>query len=261
MSLRDKLGLYGPNKSKWTEEVYDAIMRSGVSWVVWRTDADPVAPMRLYRMGKSVVAQAVDMFSGDPWKRPEDVVGYVKSRVVRVCPPGTPLVLDNEPNQFAEHSGPWYAEQYTRFLRAVYALWRWQGFGGDYPLVFPALMPGPDRATDVWLAIAREDLNESDYVGLHAYWQRADLIDSYVWGRPWSRVELDGVPGPCLVLEYGNTLPNGGHAAHLAEYETWLRTLPDRVQAACLFILDPTPDWSHLAVTPEVIDWLAALED
>lgn len=261
MSVRETLGLYGPNTTTWGSNTYHHIERAGVRWVVWRTDADQSAPRQLERMGLHVLAQAPDAFGSNPWLAPaaraQELLTLIRAR----CPVGTPVVVDNEPQVHPRAASLWHAEQYTRYLRALHATWRWLDPASHYPLISPALACGPDRNGVLWHGIAREPETEADGVALHAYWQTRDTIDDSDFGAPWELLPPPSRNRPLYVLEYGQTAPEGSHQDYLAQYETWLRALPATVQCACLFILDGTPDWQRFAIAEPVLDWLAHLED
>jgi hypothetical protein len=260
MSLRDILGLYGPNKPTWSGAAKTDILDSRVSWVVWRTDSDPSAPQWAYEHGLSVIAQVPDRFSGNPYTHVSTAVALDYADVSERCLPGTLFVPDNEPNPHPKTATAWHAEQWTRYLRAYIATWRWLDPGGVYPLITPALAVGPDRNGRLWHETARENLHEADGIGLHAYWQNNDQIDDSDFGAPW--LLLGNLPSSdnLYVLEYGNTLPGLTHADTLDEYAAFLRGLPTSVKCAALFGVDLTDDWIRFRITRPVIEWLARLE-
>lgn len=260
MSLRDRLGLYGPNKPQWTDGVYQDIDRAKVKWVVWRTNTDPDAPQILANAGYNVIAQAPDRFSNDEWLDPAYQAGQDYNIVAATCRPGTPYVPDNEPNLNPLRAGAWYAEQWTRYLRAYMAVWRWLDAAGHYPLVTPALAVGPDRNGSLWHHTGSENEREADSRGLHAYWQVHEQIADPNFGAPWKLIPNTITDSDLYVLEYANTLPELTHAQTLPEYETFLRSLPPNVHCACLFGLDLTHDWDRFRITEPVLDWLAELQ-
>ena len=259
MIRREILGLYGPNRPSWRDADYEALVRSKVSWVVWRLDADPSAPKALAAMGIQPIAQALDRFSGAAWLDPARQATSDYEVVQRTCPPGTPFVPDNEPNLNPLRAGNWYAEQWTRYLRAYMAVWRWLDAAGAYPLVTPALAVGPDRNGELWLDIGAENLSEANGQGMHAYWQNEVSIQNPHFGAPWELGRRRLVVPKHYVIEYANTLPDLTHADTLDQYETFLRGLPAHVRCACLFGLNLTPDWDRFAVSEPVLDWLAGL--
>jgi hypothetical protein len=260
MSLRDVLGLYGPNKPTWTEEAKTDILNSRVSWVVWRTDSDPSAPQWAFEHGLNVIAQDSDGFNGDPYLDPVDQVADAFAFISKHCPPGTLFVPDNEPNLHPKTATAWHAEQWTRYFRAYMAYWRYLDPGGRYPLITPALSVGPDRNGALWHQTQNENLLEADGVGLHAYWQLPEQITDEAFGAPWELLPNHAVTDPTYVLEYGNTLPGLTHADTLDQYTAFLRELPASVKCAALFGVDLTDDWIRFRITRDVIEWLAQLE-
>ena len=261
MSLRDILALYGPNRPHWEPSTYVRLRRSGVRRVVWRTDSDVVAPHQLHNLGVDVVAQAPDRFGDRAYTDPTNAVGDAWTVVSRTCWPGTPVVLDNEPQRRSDRAGQWYAEQYTRYLRAVHARWRWIDHEGHYPLVTPGLATGPDRNGRTWHQVGSENLLEAAGIGLHAYWEDSPSADAPEFGCPWELLPPAGDGKPLWILEFGNTRRGFTHEDHLPEYERWLRRLPDTVQLAALFLLDGTTDWPQYEISDRVLDWLANLRD
>lgn len=260
MIRREVLGLYGPNRPSWRDHDYEALKRAGVSWVVWRLNADPAAPAILASAGYRVIAQAPDRFNGNAHLDPAQQAARDYEVVQRTCPPGTPYVPDNEPNPNPLRAGTWYAEQWARYLRAYMAVWRWLDAAGNYPLITPALAVGPDRNGELWLDIGAENLREANGQGMHAYWQDEFSIQNPHFGAPWELGDLPAAGAALYVLEYANTLPNLTHADTLDQYETFLRGLPAHVRCANLFGLNLTPDWDRFAVLELVLDWLAGLQ-
>ncbi len=259
MISRDVLGLYGPNRPSWRAADYEAFHRAAISWVVWRLDADPAAPKVLASMGIQPIAQAPDRFSSNAWLDPAQQAARDYAVVSRTCPPGTPFVPDNEPNLNPLRAGAWYAEQWTRYLRAYMAVWRWLDAAGAYPLIAPALAVGRDRNGELWHEVGRENLREADARGLHAFWQDELSVQDPHFGAPWELLPLPTTASNLYVLEYANTLPGVTHADTLRQYEAFLRGLPAGVRCSCLFGLNLTPDWDRFAVSEPVLDWLANL--
>jgi hypothetical protein len=260
MSLRDVLGLYGPNKPVWSLEAKQQILDSRVKWVVWRLDADPSAPSWLDAAGIRVIAQDSDGFNGDPYLDPVAEAAQVFALLEERCPPGTLMVPDNEPNLHPKTATAWHAEQWTRYLRAYMAYWRYLDPGGHYPLITPALAVGPDRNGALWHQTQLENLVEADGRGLHAYWQFTEQIRDPDFGAPWELLRNEEIPPSLYVLEYGNTWPQFTHADTLSQYETFLLGLPTTVKCAALFGVDLTDDWIRFRITRDVIEWLARLE-
>lgn len=260
MIRREVLGLYGPNRPKWGDEVYMAYQRARVAWGVWRLDADPAAPKALAAIGVQPIAQAVDRFNANAWLNPAHQAVQDYNVVSATCPDGTPFVPDNEPNLSPLRAGTWYAEQWTRYLRAYMAVWRWLDHAGRYPLITPALAVGPDRNGDLWHVVGHENLVDADGQGLHAYWQYAGQIEQGHFGSPWHYVPTIGRPKQLYVLEYANALPRLTHEQTLDQYETFLRALPTEVVCAALFGVGLTPDWDRFGITEPVLDWLAGLQ-
>lgn len=260
MIRREVLGLYGPNRNSWSNAVYEAYRRARVSWGVWRLDADPTAPGKLRDMGVQPIAQAIDRFNGNAWLDPAHQVIQDYNVVSLTCPPGTPFVPDNEPNLNPLRAGTWYAEQWTRYLRAYMAMWRWHDHAGRHPLITPPLAVGPDRNGSTWHSIGRENLQEADGQGLHAYWQYPDQTADSGFGQPWSLLPNDIRGTNLYVLEYSNTLDALTHEQTLDQYEAFLAGLPASTRCAALFLLDPTADWQRFALSEAVLDWLAGLQ-
>ena len=260
MIPRDVLGLYGPNREYWDDQVYRDIADARVRWVVWRADADTTAPGKLANMGVNVIAQCPDAFGDDPHLDPALECQNLFAEVSQYCPPGTPVVFDNEPNLNPLRAGSWFAEQWTRYARAYMATWRYYDSGGQFPVVLPALAVGPDRNGSLWNQTQTENLTEADGIGLHAYWQSADQIQQPHFGRPWHLIPLHLEYRPKYVIEYGNTLPGLTHSATLDQYELFLGGLPSTVRCACLFGLHLTDEWNRFRITRDVIEWLARLE-
>lgn len=260
MTLRDILGLYGPNKPKWSEEAYQAIIDSRVSWVVWRLDADPEAPQILASKGINVICQDIDGWSADPFAAPALEAAQAFNEVCERCPPGTPFVFENEPNLDPKRAGIWHAEQWARFARAYMAQWRWLDPAGQFPLILPALAVGPDRNGRLWHRTNWENLRECDGIGLHAYWQQPDQVMQPDFGQPWALLDHAFSARESYVLEYANTHPGLTHADTRDQYNLFLHSLPLTVKCACLFGVDLTDEWSRFSVSRDVIEWLARLK-
>ncbi len=261
MSIREKLAIYGPNKRKWSVQVYEAIEHSGVKWVVWRTDADPEAPMRLEHMEIKVIVQGVDRFNLSPWVNPIELAESHWQLLNRVVPPGSEICWDNEPQLDPKRAGRWFAENWTRYCRSYMAHWRWMDHGGRHPLILPALAVGWDRNGAVWHQVQEENLREAEGVAHHAYWQDPSDRWTKQFGDPLNLLPTEDGRYNNYILEFGSTALGRRHDDHLVDYEEWLRALPDSVRVAALFILDPTDDWQELAITDAVLNWFHNLAD
>ncbi len=188
---------------------------------------------------------------------PQEFVAYMAPIINRLRPWVKKFEIHNEPNHHTGLEG-WgatddhardFLQWYLEVLRRLRQVAPWAQFG--FPGLAPGDYPHRDRA---WLAICRPAIEQSDWLGVHCYWQY-DNMRHPEWGLRF-RLYHDMFPNkPLEITEFGdstNVSPEGTFRAlkaddHIAqEYADYYTLLLnyDYVRSASAFILSsPDPQW------------------
>jgi len=247
-----KSGIYGANIPWWDDSLFELVGEGRFKWAVVRTDTSPVMAQRLFYQGLDVVMQFPDTFNR--WALPSP--GEAARAMLNTLRPFTPfskiVCLDNEPNLEIDRSSNWYAEEFTRWYRALVAAFRYYDRLCHWQPVFPAIIGHPQRNYDYWLGVNKENILESEYVAVHCYWDRAWHMTEYEHGGLYLRYHGWYPEKKLLILEYNSCKPDVTEAELCQQLPQYLVGLPDYVLCACYFILGGTPEWNKFWLTPAV---------
>jgi len=254
--LKAKHGVYGANVPWWDERHFGLIERGGFTSVIVRTDTSPDVARRLYDAGYRVIVQTIEDFAGNCWANPYDCALKYFHRAAPFASYSNMLVIENEPNLFLGRHTRWFAEQFTRYIRAVWSIFKWLDPGSHWKLISPAMAVPLDRDPHIWYSIARDTLELFNYIGCHCYWQAAWQRDSNDWGRQYLMLH-DLFPNKEIIItEYGNSNPAASWEKRASDYIAFLEKLPDYVESAHVFILGGAEDWNMFHLNEALCDKL-----
>jgi len=249
-------GVYGSNIPWWPDEHYELIAKAGFSSVIVRTDTSPEVAERLEEAGFRVIVQTLEHFAGNPWANPRDVAETYFARAAPFAKYSEYLIVENEPNVHEERAGQWYGEQFCRYIRAVWAYFKWLDPGSHWKLISPAMCNLPDRYPLRWYQACRETFESFDFIGVHCYWQSVWQRDNPEWGELYRWVRKLFPKKAMMITEYGNSNPQASDDERIRDYVAFLSKLPRYVVSAHLFILGGTDDWKIFHLNKRIAEGL-----
>jgi len=165
-------------------------------------------------------------------------VPYLRSLVAAGYRPW--VEIGNEPNlelhPYAEQAfGTWYGQVLAALRQAV----------PEASYGYPGLAPNR-RERQWWMANAAA-IEQSDWVGVHAYWQSARQMLDPRQGLEVVEVHRLFPDRPVLITEAGNDSYRATSGERAEEYARFLRTVArlPYVRAVYFFILSGTPEWQR----------------
>lgn len=250
--MNPKSGIYLPNDSQLRSGHFDLLRAGQFKWAVARFGFAQGQLEEQTEQGLTIIMQAPDHFSDAPFSDPWAYAAWCYQQLMSYEGISTIAVLDNEPNLDVCRSSLWHAEQFCRWYRAVVAHFRYLDPGSHWRLPFPALVAHPLSNWSAWLAINEENIDESDGLAWHSYWQTPDQMFSpdWAWGFEEASKEFGGPD--VYITEYSNSAPDTPGVVQGEQYQQFLKQLPDYVQMAAKFILGGTEVWRSFWLTPEI---------
>jgi hypothetical protein len=255
----DKNGIYMPNRPWAKLEEWEKFRRAKFKWAVVRTDSSPDMAKLCVEQGAKVIVQLPDHWNRDPFSNPfswaqeciHAVSGFERYSEI--------VVLDNEPNLGLSTGTQWHAEEFTRWYRVVAAAFRYLDKACHWKLCFPAICHPHDDLGQYWLRTNVENIQESEYVGIHSYWHNTADFEQTYGMREVKAYNICPEGLEYLVLEYG-TPDRATSGQRRGVQDTWfLRELPCNALAGCKFILGGTNQWSDFFLSNEEAEALGAM--
>jgi len=175
---------------------------------------------------------------------PQEFASRHLSTIARLRHFVTKFEIHNEPNHHERYEG-WgstdadardFRSWYLEVLRLLRRGAPWAKFG------FPGLAPNDPHRDLPWLDICKDAILESDWLGVHCYWQY-DNMGSKEWGKRFLYYH-EKFPGmPLEITEFGDSTPNVSSDRIAKEYPAYYRMLwmYPYVRSASAFILS-SPD-------------------
>lgn len=255
-----KSGIYGANVPSWAESHFELVKKGKFQWAVIRSDSLPSNAAKLRQLDIEIVMQFPDTFDCGSFPPPGDLGREMVNALRPFAAFSRIVCLDNEPNWAIARSSNWYAEEFTRWYRALAASFRYWDRACHWQLVFPALIGHPERNFEYWLHISKENIVESEYTAVHCYW--ATDIDMFrkLHGRLYQSYHEAYPTKRLMILEYNSCKPGVTEDELCHQLPEYLRSLPDYVQCACYFILGGTEEWQKFFLTPRVAETLGRMQ-
>jgi len=247
----DHHGAYGSNTWLWDTTDYWKLDVAKFKWAVVRLDTTPEVCQALASRGVKIILQAPDIFNKgmvDPGIYARNVweKAWLRARWARY------IVLDNEPNLYIDRASRWWAEQYTRWYRAVMATFRYyDSYTCHFRIIHPAFVSHEAHNFETWLAITQENQIESDAVSAHCYWEQHDLMTDLEFGGSWLRVKGQYPHKPLFITEFCPAIPGLSPQEKAQEIGLYLNFTTEDVVAVCYFILGGTKDWEKYHLSAE----------
>lgn len=259
-TAKDRNGIYGPNTHVWTPQDFERIERGAFRHALVRTDVAKEALYDLRHQGIEIVHQLPDHWASDPHDSPTAGFLRLMEALEGRAEKGEPAVPDNEQNLQARLSY-WHAEQWTRYYRALWALWKWHDPAQHTPIIYPAVSPNDPVSVLVWASITTYNPEWLWQYGAHCYWQNNDQLQTQL-DRLHYIANVAPLPhGAIHVLEYANTDPNVPEEEKARQYVRFLTEVPEEVLDCYLFMLGGTPEWAAYFPSDVVLDALASLPE
>jgi hypothetical protein len=176
------------------------------------------------------------------------------------------IEIHNEPNHRDGIEGwgkeIYHARQFAAWYMRVLVDLRALGFGG---LGWPGLAVGEwAHGERSWMKVNRANIRASDWIGVHAYWQRAEEVDDRRLGGNWRLYRRRWPNRRVFVTEAGNSschnpeLPQVGPERQRAEYLAWCRAAAaGGVAGVAFYMLGGSEDWRGFRLYPETVRALA----
>jgi hypothetical protein len=159
--------------------------------------------------------------------------------------------VHNEPNHVTGLEGWGATEQDARSFRSWYDLVYpslkanapWATFG------FPGLAPNWPHNDILWLDVCRKQVQKSDWLGCHTYWQYENML-SDDWGLRFKRYRIKFPQKRIEITEFGDSTParSPEEIARLyPAYYTELQKYPYIGSASSFIMSSPDPQWEPFA--------------
>jgi hypothetical protein len=145
---------------------------------------------------------------------------------------GELVLIHNEPNLAQEGLGrAWadangFAAWYSQVLTALRAHFPNLLYG------FPGLSPQPE--TPQWIVDCQDVIKQSDWIGVHAYWQTPEQMTELLHGGYWQHYLFLG--GLIYITECANVNPLASKLDKASQYIQYWSILPEPVVAAFSFV-------------------------
>jgi len=256
----EKSGIYGSNVGLWSERDKELFKLGRFKWAVVRTDTNAIMADFATSLGATVIMQFPDQFNTGHWPPPGDYARFCYDTLTHFSQFSHIAVLDNEPNLHHSKSGRWFAEEFCRWYRAVVACFRYLDPGSHWKLLFPGLVPMPWHNPLLWHDINRENIEESDGVAWHVYWQFQHQFRHLDFGESYKALSDWVIDRGIYITEYGVSPGFLDEDYKVAMYPEFIRSLPYWIRCACLFILGGTDHWRDWWLTERIARALGELE-
>ncbi len=254
MSTRTcKIGIHGRNAPDYEEGDFEVIREARFEVIKMMSETRPEVFDRIRRENPGI--EFITRLRGEGFNTgghpsPNDFVAAMSPIVARLQPYCSKFHIHNEPNHWERKEGwgpndddarnfnDWFIQVY-RQLKAAHP---WASLG------FPGLALGPAHRYDPWARICGPAIEQSDWLGVHCYWQTPTntmlheggglVIKFFHWLYPNKAIEI---------LECGNSDADNGYAISdedkSNQYVAWLQEIFNHpyVNSACFYILS-SPD-------------------
>ena len=245
-------GIYVSNRAQLTEEEYQLVRDGRFRKAIVRLDTSVDVAARLEDMGLEIFIQATDMFN----RSTSDPALYARTiwdRLQVFQPFARWITLDNEPNLFPEKAGQWWAEQYTRWFRAVMAAFRYyDGYTCHWKLIHPAFCQQPGRYSKQWIKTCRENILESEAMSAHCYWTEGVGIKSPLGGYSYEAYRKLYPNHPLYITEYNPNVIWFSDEQRAAQAVEYLDSVQRVAEGAFWFILGGTQTWKRFWLSSRV---------
>lgn len=156
--------------------------------------------------------------------------------------------IHNEPNHFAGIEG-WGstdedAENFTHWYKNVLSMLKerhpWAKFG------FPGLALNQPHRDLPWLEICRNEIEASDWLGCHCYWQWDNMYNES-WGLRFTHYHSRFPNKTIHITEFGNStpgLPDDVMATEYTQYYNQLQYYEYLGSASAFIATSPDPTWA-----------------
>ncbi len=234
-------GVHAPNRP-WQEADFARVEQGGFQAVKMMSYHPPETYARLQR-DRPQLQFAVRLAT--PWNELPPVdrfvaanAPYLRSLVEAGYRPW--VEIGNEPNlelhPYAEQAfGAWYSQVLAALRQEV----------PEARYGFPGL--APNRREREWWAANASVIEQSDWVGVHAYWQSARQMLDPRQGLEATEVHRLFPDRPILITEAGNDSYRATRNERAEEYARFVRVVArlPYVRAVYFFILSGTPEWQR----------------
>ena len=174
------------------------------------------------------------------------------------------IEIHNEPNHCAGIEGWGNSDEQARDFAAWYGdVLMGLSHNGFYNLGFPGLAVGEWAHRErSWAMANRQHIRNSDWLGVHCYWQTDEQITHPDLGFNWQWYRRKFPKQRIIVTEAGNSGCQGpmgapSAEAQAAQYVRWCQLAEGDVHGACFFILGGSDDWAGFRLYPETVRALA----
>ncbi|MDO8671257.1 MAG: glycosyl hydrolase [Dehalococcoidia bacterium] len=240
-------GIHWRNTAELEQSAWDIMEAGQFHELVVLSNAGPELPIEIHRRYPSaqIIARlywpAGDLPSVD--QAVKDASTYIARTYLRL------FVVGNEPDTENPGMTP---EQFSEWFIAVRSKLA-QRFGCEYGFPMPSVQGVPSWEYAVRCAAG---IAQADFIAEHCYWINDEGYYSPYWGGRYHLCHLTWPDKPIHITEYGNADPALDGMVKAQQYKNFMRTLPDYVSSAHVFIQAGAPDWDKagFGVTKEMAE-------
>ncbi len=248
---RTRVGLHARNSVQFTGHDYELVRQARIETMKMMSHTDISVYQRLRRENPDIefiVRLYDDRLRHDSRPSPADFVAKMVPIIKSLRPYVTKFEIHNEPNHAEGVEGWGASDQHARsflswYLQVLPALKEacpWARFG------FPGLaLNNPHRDLE-WLAICRNAIRASHWLGCHCYWQYGNMMKD-AWGLRF-KLYRERFPGKTIeITEFGDSTPNRPREEIASQYVAYYQELnkyPYLGSASAFIASSPDPTWN-----------------
>lgn len=250
-----RIGLHARNDVRFTETDYTAIRTARIETlkIMDFTELAALQRVRAENPGMEFIARLYDdrMSTGHSHPTPQQFIDRFVPRINSLRPYAVKFEIHNEPNHAAgiEGWGPSdgdaqdFRQWYLVVLGGLKQACPWASFG------FPGLALNYPHRDLEWLAICRDAVQASHWLGCHTYWQYGNML-SQEWGLRFIQYRSRFPDKTIEITEFGNSTPGISRNEMAQQYATYypaLQQYPYLASASSFICSSPDSTWEPFA--------------
>lgn len=264
---RTRVGLHARNDTRFTEPDFGLVRQARIETLktMSLTGASVYRRLRAENPQLEFIVRLFDdRLSSRSHPPPADFVAKMAPIINGLKPYATKFELHNEPNHYTGLEG-WGATDadarsflswYMAALRGLRKACPWAKFG------FPGLALNDPHRDLEWLAICREAVLASDWLGCHCYWQYDNMMSDQ-WGLRFKLYHQRFPDKRIEITEFGNSTPNLSRQEMSRQYVQYYQELNRYAylgSASAFIASSPDPAWAPFVWMTEGGDMLPIVQ-
>lgn len=246
-----RVGVHARNATRFTDQDYALVSRAQIDTIKMMSMTEPAVYDRLRqsRPGIEFIVRLYDDRLNETSRpSPAEFVSRMVPIIQTLRRYTDKFEIHNEPNHVKRIEGWGSSDENARSFRVWYqevlsrlkAACPWAKFG------FPGLALNAPHRDLPWLEICKQEIQASDWLGCHCYWQGGNMMSDQ-WGLRF-KLYHDRFPDKLIeITEFGNSTPNvpaETMAQQYVQYYTELHRYPYLGSASAFIASSSDPQWA-----------------